>query len=111
MEIAPAFVFPISASASEVVNVPAPLPSSSAIMVIPPVVDDDNLMINDFINQLPVRTQLAVQYKMQGYVDREIGDKLGISRVRVHQLLMETGEKYRRLQNGRDHKRRKKLYR
>lgn len=53
-----------------------------------------NVYIQDFLSTLTKRELEVVQLRIAGYNNREIGDKLSISRERVRQLLKSSKAKY-----------------
>jgi len=62
---------------------------SGPISILPFTVDDDKLVVTDFLNHLSKREAKIVQMKMEGYTDREIASKIGLTASRIGQILKE----------------------
>lgn len=57
--------------------------------LLPSTVDDDEVVVTDFLNHLTKREAKIVNYKMEGYRNVEIAVKMGLSAMRIGQILKE----------------------
>ncbi|MEN1985220.1 sigma-70 family RNA polymerase sigma factor [Paenibacillus hubeiensis] len=62
--------------------------------------DQSSLDVEEFMNTLSERERRALELRMHGYVQRDIGVELGISQAHVGRIIKAIGVKYRRFIGG-----------
>jgi len=65
-------------------------------VVLPPQYDEDDIIINDFLNQLPGMQRKIVELKLMSYTNNEIAKRLGVSTGYIWQILLKVQEKLRK---------------